>query len=51
VEIYLHSPNTPSLRGAKLKHRDNITFTLPSLDRIWGRPVSYPMGTGGLTPG
>jgi hypothetical protein len=27
VEIYLHSPNTPSCRGAQLKHRDNFTFT------------------------
>jgi hypothetical protein len=26
VEIYLHSPNTPSRRGAQLKHRDNFTF-------------------------
>jgi hypothetical protein len=26
VELYLHSPDTPSWRGAKLKHRDN-TFT------------------------
>jgi hypothetical protein len=26
-EIYLHSPNTPSWRGAQLKHRDNFTFT------------------------
>jgi hypothetical protein len=24
VELYIHSPNTPSLRGAKLKHRDNL---------------------------
>jgi len=22
-----HSPNTPSWRGAQLKHRDNFTFT------------------------
>jgi hypothetical protein len=32
VELYLHSPNTPSWRGAQLKkHRDNFTllyFTL-----------------------
>jgi uncharacterized protein YqiB (DUF1249 family) len=30
VELYLHSPNTPSLRGVQLKiqHRDNFTFTL-----------------------
>jgi hypothetical protein len=29
VELYLHSPNTPSWRGAQLKkkHRDNFTFT------------------------
>jgi hypothetical protein len=28
VEIYLHSPNTPSWRGAQVirKHRDNLTF-------------------------
>jgi hypothetical protein len=31
VELYFHSPNTPSWRGAQLKkkHRDNFTFTLP----------------------
>jgi hypothetical protein len=28
VELYLHSPNTPSWRGAHLKHRDNCTFYL-----------------------
>jgi hypothetical protein len=27
VELYLHYPNTPSWRGAQLKHRDNFTFT------------------------
>jgi hypothetical protein len=27
VELYRHSPNTPSWRGAQLKHRDNFTFT------------------------
>jgi hypothetical protein len=26
VESYLHSPSTPSWRGAQLKHRDNFTF-------------------------
>jgi hypothetical protein len=26
VELYLHSPNTPSWRGVQLKHRDNFTF-------------------------
>jgi hypothetical protein len=25
----LYSPNTPSWRGAQLKHRDNFTFNLP----------------------
>jgi hypothetical protein len=31
VELYIHSPNTPSWCGAQLKHRDNFTFffTLP----------------------
>jgi hypothetical protein len=24
VELYLHSPNTPSWRGAQLRHRDNF---------------------------
>jgi hypothetical protein len=28
VELYLHSPSTPSWRGAKLKHGNNFTFTL-----------------------
>jgi hypothetical protein len=27
VELYLHSPNMPSWRGAQLKHRGNFTFT------------------------
>jgi hypothetical protein len=27
VELLLHSHNTPSWRGAQLKHRDNFTFT------------------------
>jgi hypothetical protein len=29
VEMYFHSSNTPSWRGAQMKHRDNFTFTLP----------------------
>jgi hypothetical protein len=29
VECYLQSPNTPSGRGAKLKHKDNFTFFSP----------------------
>jgi hypothetical protein len=28
MEIYLHSPNTPSWRGAQLKHRDNFSFII-----------------------
>jgi len=28
VEQYVHSPNTPTWRGAQLKHRDNFTFLL-----------------------
>jgi hypothetical protein len=27
VALYLHSSNTPSWRGAQLKHRDNFTYT------------------------
>jgi len=25
VELYIHSPNTPSWRGAEFKHKDNFT--------------------------
>jgi hypothetical protein len=28
VELYLHSPNTPSWSGAQLKHRDTFTVYL-----------------------
>jgi hypothetical protein len=35
VELYLHSPNTPSWRGAQLKHRDNF---LPL--RFYPNPLS-----------
>jgi hypothetical protein len=28
VELYIHSPNTPSWRGSQLKHRDKFTFYL-----------------------
>jgi hypothetical protein len=28
VELYLHSPKTPSWHGASLKHRDDFTFYL-----------------------
>jgi hypothetical protein len=30
MELYFHSPNTPSWCGAQLKHRDD--FTLPSIN-------------------
>jgi hypothetical protein len=26
MELYPHSPSTPSWRGAQLKHRDNVTL-------------------------
>jgi hypothetical protein len=38
VELYLHSSNTPSWRGAQLKHRDNFTFTFcftEIIEYIW----------------
>jgi hypothetical protein len=28
VELYLHSPNTPSWRGTQLKHRENLPLPL-----------------------
>jgi hypothetical protein len=31
-ELYFHSPNTSSWRGAQLKHRDNFTFYLDDDD-------------------
>jgi len=35
VQLYLHSPSTPSWHGAQLNHRDSFTFTfLP-----WTREV------------
>jgi hypothetical protein len=45
AKLYLHSPNTPSWRGAQLKHRDNFTFTFYLIDAwnvynfCWGRFV------------
>jgi hypothetical protein len=45
VELHLHSPNTPSWRGAQLKHRDNFTFTfclcrnLIILESLWTKFV------------
>jgi hypothetical protein len=40
VELCLHSPNTFSLRGARLKHRDNFTFTFTF---TFTRNVSLPI--------
>jgi hypothetical protein len=34
VELYIHSPDTPSWRGAQLKHRDNFTFAFTFSGRI-----------------
>jgi hypothetical protein len=33
VELYLHSPNTPSWCGAQLKHRDNF-YILPAVKSL-----------------
>jgi hypothetical protein len=41
VELYLHSPNTPSWRGAQLKHRDNFTFTGHLARLSWHRTESF----------
>jgi hypothetical protein len=35
VELQLHSPNTPSWRGAQLKHRDTFTFTFKYVEFCW----------------
>jgi hypothetical protein len=34
VELYIHSPNTPSWRGAQMKHGDNFTFTFTLLTKL-----------------
>jgi hypothetical protein len=48
VELYVHSPNTPSGRGAQLKHRDNFTYI--DINRIIftearGDPVAFKTPT------
>jgi hypothetical protein len=45
VELYVHSPYTPSWRGAQLKHRDNFTFVFfkKALTVLRG-PLAYPNG-------
>jgi hypothetical protein len=44
VELSLHSPNTPSWRGAQGEHRDNFTFTfylfVTNVKGIFRWPVS-----------
>jgi hypothetical protein len=40
VELYLHSPNTHSLRGVQLKHRDNFTFTFTLNNILWSSSLS-----------
>jgi hypothetical protein len=36
VELYLHYSNTPSWRGAQLKHRDNFTFIYECISKLSG---------------
>jgi hypothetical protein len=45
VELYLHSPNTPSWRGARLNHRDNFTFYLFTLT---GKQLVRPLEHGAI---
>jgi hypothetical protein len=40
VELYLHSPNIPSKRGAQLYHKDNFTFTFYRPEVMW-KHVTY----------
>jgi len=40
MELYLHSPNTPSWHGAQLKPRDNFTFIFKGPDGMKSRFVS-----------
>jgi hypothetical protein len=32
VELYLHCPNTPQWRGARLRHRDKFTFNFININ-------------------
>jgi tryptophan synthase alpha subunit len=47
VELYIHSPTTPSWRGAQLKHRDNFTFYLTvygvTTQKISNRTIHKPV--------
>jgi hypothetical protein len=52
VELYLHSPNTPSLRDAQLKykHRDNFTLTLSLFLLILSSNLRLLSPSNGLLP-
>jgi hypothetical protein len=45
VELYLHSPNTPSCCGAQWKHRDNFTFTFTFTPLKVHWPITWPLPT------
>jgi hypothetical protein len=47
VELYRHSPNTPSWGGAQLKHRDNFTFIYMEDKRD---VTEAPVSTVGIQP-
>jgi hypothetical protein len=64
VELYLHSPNTSSWRGAEtslmctfldslclIRNRDSIVARLPPTPALGVHSAYYPMGTGGSFPG
>jgi len=42
VELYLHSPNTPSWHGTRLKHEENLTFTCTFTFIIYSSITVYP---------
>jgi hypothetical protein len=48
MELYLHSPNAPSWRGAQLKHRDNFIFTFTCSKFRIGKHLSdsFPIQNG-----
>jgi hypothetical protein len=46
VKLYLHSPNTPSWRGAHLKHRDNFTFNTADKTNKIGLSGQYSSAKG-----
>jgi hypothetical protein len=41
VELYSHSPSTPSWRGTQLKHRGNFTFTF--MDSVFIVPLQWTL--------